>query len=85
MNVLLWPRYGCLAESSEGPEFRDYRIVSLEEGEEAIALTTVLVTSGFLVLSLLLLALTSYILVLRRKRPGLPTVQPPPLVVAHNK
>ena len=59
--------------------------MSLEEGEEAIALTTVLVTSGFLVLSLLLLALTSYILVLRRKRPALPVVHPPPLVVAHNK
>ena len=83
MNIFL-DRYGCLAHSEEGPEFRDYRVIWLQEAEESLNVTLVLVVSGFLVLSLLLLGLVGYILVLKRTKL---VPQPPssPPVVAQDR
>ena len=72
-------RYGCLAESDEGPEFRDFRTVSLELAEDPVSVTVVLVVSGFLVLTLLVLGLAGYILLMNRQKRKVDSAIIPPL------
>jgi len=72
-------RYGCLAESDEGPEFRDFRTVSLELAEDPVSVTVVLVVSGFLVLTLLVLGLAGYILLMNRQKKKVDSAIIPPL------
>jgi len=72
-------RYGCLAESDEGPEFRDFRTVSLELAEDPVSVTVVLVVSGFLVLTLLVLGLAGYIVLMNRQKKKVDSVIIPPL------
>ena len=72
-------RYGCLAESDEGPEFRDFRTVSLELAEDPVSVTVILVVSGFLVLTLLVLGLAGYIVLMNRQKKKVDSVIIPPL------
>ena len=72
-------RYGCLAESDEGPEFRDFRTVSLELAEDPVSVTVVLVVSGFLVLTLLVLGLAGYIVLMNRQKKKVNSVSIPPV------
>ena len=77
-------RYGCLAESDEGPEFRDFRTVSLKLAEDPVSVTLVLVVSGFLVLTMLVLGLAGYIVLMNRQKKR-PVIIPPVPPQAQNR
>ena len=79
-------RYGCLAESEEGPNFQDFRTISLESAEDPVSVTVILVVSGFLVLTLLVLGLAGYIVLMKKqKRKFDSLILPPQLPPAQNR
>ena len=79
-------RYGCLAESEEGPNFQDFRTISLELAEDPVSVTVILVVSGFLVLTLLVLGLAGYIVLMKKQKSRADSlILPPPLPPAQNR